>query len=204
MTDQTRLAPYEHVPGRPFTDPSLIRRDLAALDHMRAALRALLANPAPASDQQEHLRLSERTGRGHDVTIARRAALLAGRDLAVVGFFGQRRRDIDLTPLLEADAALTGEFDQHEGVLSYSRLELDDGNWGNMVLLRDEAAAKLWLVSERHAYAVRHLAPRFYHTVRLHNANLLGGLLGSGPIRLVLTRYYDYEPPLPWIAVREA
>jgi hypothetical protein len=204
MTDQQRLAPFEQVPSRPFTDPSLIRRDLAALDHMRATLRSLLADPAPAADMQEHLRLGERTGRGHDVTIARRAALLAGRDLAVVGFFGHRRRNIDLTPLMEADAALTGEFDKHVGVLSYSRLELDDGNWGNMVLLADEAAGHRWLSSERHAYAVRQLAPRFYHTVRLHNATLLGGVLGPDPFCLVRTRYYDYEAALPWIAVREA
>jgi hypothetical protein len=204
MTDQTRLDPQELVPGRPFTDPGLIRLDLAALDHMRAALCALLADPAPAPDMQEYLRLGERTGRGHDVTIARRAALLAGGALAVVGFFGHRRRDIDLSPLLEADAALTLEFTRHTGVLSYSRLELEDGNWGNMVLLADEAAGHLWLGSERHAYAVRQLAPRFYHTVRLHNATLPAGVFGSAPIHLVRTRYYDYQAPLPWIAIRDA
>jgi hypothetical protein len=204
MSDQTRLHADEQLPDRPFTAPELIRRDLAALDHMRGRLRALLADPDATGDAQEYLRVDEATGRGHDVTIARRTALLAASELAVVGFFGHRRRDIDLAPLLEADAALTLEFDDHPGVYSYSRLELEDGNWGNMVLLRDEAAGRVWLASERHAYAVRQLAPRYYHTVRLHNATLPDGLFGPSPLRLARTRYYDYQAPLPWIAVREA
>jgi hypothetical protein len=203
MNDHTRLDPFEQVPERPFTDPSLIRRDLEALDTMWATLRSLVCDPTPVADTQEYLHLSQPSGRGHDVTIARRSALLAGRNLAVVGFFGQRRQNIDLTPLLEADAALTAEFPNHRGVFSYSRLEQEDGNWGNMVVLASQEAAREWLGSERHAFAVRQLAPRFYHTVRLHNVSLLEGVLDSTALRLIRTRYYDYAEALPWIAVRE-
>jgi hypothetical protein len=203
MNDQTRLHPTELAPDRPFTDPALVQRDLAALNHMRATLCSLLADPDAAGDTQEYLRLGEPSGRGHDVTIARRAALLNGHDFAVVGFFGVRRKDVDLTPLLEADVALTAEFSIHTGVYSYSRLEQEDGNWGNMVVLADQEAARRWLGSERHAYAVRQLAPRFYHSVRLHNVELTGTVQGAVPLRLIRTKYYDYAGTLPWMGVRE-
>jgi hypothetical protein len=57
--------------------------------------------------------------------------------------------------------------------------------------------------NELHAYAVRQLAPRCYHSVRLHNASLPEGVFGRAGIHLIRTRYYDYAEPLPWIAVRQ-
>jgi hypothetical protein len=88
-------------------------------------------------------------------------------------------------------------------VLSYSSLELDGGDWGNLILLDGDAARQRWRDGERHAYAARELAPRHYTSVRLHQGILTGGVdAGRDPI-LRRTRYYDYQAAVTWCAERE-
>ena len=85
-------------------------------------------------------------------------------------------------PLTAMDDELIGEFPAHPGVLSYSSLELDDGDWGNLILLDGDGARQRWREGERHAYAARELAPRHYTDVRLHQGVLPGGV-GAGASR---------------------
>ncbi len=204
MNDPHRLSPDELVPHRPFTDPGHLRRDLEILRYMRAALRSVVAAPeAVGAAGQTTIGLREPDGRAQTVTIARRDALLAGVEFWIVGFFGHRREGVDQAPMQAADAALIVEFAEHPGILSYSRLQLESGDWANMVVLAGAEASHHWLSSQRHVYAVRQLAPAYYHTVRLHNAHLAGALASSAEITLVRTRYYDYAGTLPWIAVRD-
>ena len=204
MSDYVRLSGFECIPGRPFTDPEHSQHDLSALDQMRASLRQLLpVSAAEATGGWEALPAAAPAGRRQAVTIARPATLLNASELTVVGFFGHRRPGVDLAPLQEVDEALRLQFDEYPGVLSYSRLELDSGDWGNLVILSDPTAGHNWQTSELHAYAARQLAPQCYHSVRLHNASLPAGLFGPAGIRLIRTRYFDYAEPLPWIAVRE-
>ena len=126
-----------------------------------------------------------------------------GRDLAWVGFFAVKRRDRDSAPLTAMDDELIGEFPAHPGVLSYSSLELYDGDWGNLILLEGTGRASAGASGERHAHAARELAPRHYTDVRLHQGILPGGVGAGGEPILRRTRYYDYRAAVTWRAERE-
>jgi hypothetical protein len=200
-----RLGPWESAPGRDFTNPVQASQDLKLVAVMLAALRRALAAGAVRAEGSPPLVLASPglPGRAHRVIVCDARRLGDGRDLAWVGFFAAKRRDLDSTPLTTMDDELIGEFPAHPGVLSYSSLELDDGDWGNLILLEGDAARQRWREGERHAYAARELAPRHYTDVRLHQGVLPGGVgAGHEPI-LRRTRYYDYRADVTWRAQRE-
>ena len=117
----------------------------------------------------------EATGRLHRAILFDARRLGDGRELVWVGFFGVKRPDVDRAPLYRMDDELIRELPAHPGILSYSSLELADGNWGNLILLDGDEAREHWRTSERHAHAARELAPRHYEHVRLHQGVLPGG-----------------------------
>jgi hypothetical protein len=205
MSAIIRLSPTQVVGDRPFADPDQTTADLATLAYMLERLRDAVQSPAnaAAAEPPVTLGLAEPDGNAHSVVLARPEALRQAPDLFVVGFFGFRRPEADPLPIFGVDEELIREFIAHPGVYSYSRLQLREGNWGNMVVLGDPQARYYWMTSELHTYAVRELAPKYYRTVRLHNALLSGGLFGRGDLSVVRTRYYDYQGMLPWFAVRE-
>jgi hypothetical protein len=203
-----RLGRHDHVPDRRFTHPEHIQEDAAILDLMRARLYdTLLRSDIGVGDplnrelyiqyvQEEHERL-------HRMVILSRQMLLNTYPLTVVGFFGERRGEAPPALLQDVDTELLQEFLQHIYVLSYSSLELANGNWANMVLMLGADGIQHWRASHKHAYAARELAPRFYHTIRLHNGVLSDGL--SLPnLTLVATKYYEFHGQGLWRAVREA
>ena len=200
-----RLGPWETAPGRDFTDPAQVSQDLKAVGVMLAAIRRALAAGAgrPEGPRSLVLALPGVEGRAHRALVCDARRLDDGRDLAWVGFFAVKRRDRDPAPLTAMDDELIGEFPAHPGVLSYSSLELDGGDWGNLILLDGDAARERWRDGERHAYAARELAPRHYTDVRLHQGVLPGGVgAGREPV-LRRTRYYDYRAAVTWRAERE-
>ncbi|MCL4858375.1 MAG: hypothetical protein KJZ93_03165 [Caldilineaceae bacterium] len=142
-------------------------------------------------------------GRIHRFIIANAGGLRSLLSFIVVGFFGQRRASADHAPIEQVDTELISELMVHPGLLAYCSLLLDDGSYGNLVLFADQAAMLHWSTSERHAYATRVLAPKYYESVRLHNGYVAGGLTGAQPPVLQRTKYLDYRGMLPWRAVRE-
>jgi len=166
----------------------------------RQVMRAggLAASPRPLV-----LECREPDGRSHRAVICDERRLGDGRDLAWVGFFGVKRRDRDSAPLTVMDDELIGEFPAHPGILSYSSLEVADGDWGNLILLDGDESREHWRVSERHAYAARELAPHHYTDVRLHQGVLPGGVRGGGEPILRRTKYYDYRADVTWRAERD-
>jgi hypothetical protein len=100
------------------------------------------------------------------------------------------------------DDDLIHEFSMHPGVLSYSSFELEDGNYVNVVVLDSPDAKDHWRTSPRHAYAARDLAPEFYACIRLQNGHIPGGLADLEHLRLLATKYYDYQQDEPWLAQR--
>jgi hypothetical protein len=128
--------------------------------------------------------------------------LKAQRDFYIVGFFGQKRLNADRAVIAGVDIALLGEFPAYPAVISYATLELEDGNFGNLVILGDDDGREHWRASTRHQYAVAELAPKYYASVRLHNGVLCGGLKVDSDIRLARTKYYDYENGF-WCGLRE-
>ncbi len=87
-------------------------------------------------------------------------------------------------------------------VISYSSLQLEDGNYGNLVVLSEEAGRENWRESKTHQYAVAELAPGYYESVRLHNGLMRGGLSSTPTIELTSTKYFDYRDGL-WCGLRE-
>ena len=201
--DYVRLGPTEIAGGRPFTDPARTEEDLAAMRRMLAGLRWVLSQGVPEAPRPLLCSAPEASGRQHRVVLAHDPPLRTGHEPGVVGFFALKRTDRDCSPLTTADDELILEFPRHPGILSYSSLEFADGNWGNLILLHPPEAKEEWRTSERHAYAVRELAPRYYAVVRLHNARLPGGLGSGRDLLLVRTKYYDFQGPQPWRAERD-
>lgn len=205
MDQFVALKPKDVVPDRPFTDLALNLTDLAAVRQMIGALREIVAaRPREALDGPRPVVLNwpQPEGRMHRVVIAHYDGLIARCDLAIVGFFGDMRPGADSSVLDGMDELLIGEFVFHKGVLSYSTLELADGNCGNLVLLNPPQARDHWRASAKHASAVN-IAPQYYADVRLHNGTLPGGLIGGGEPVLTRTKYYDFARPEPWYAVRD-
>ncbi len=202
MEAQPSLGASEIVAGRPFTNPEQSLEDVGKLSYMLEALRVTLQR-LPDEPATRILEAPGQDGRGQRVVISKWAKLRAASELFVVGFFGRKRTGLDGGPMDEMDRALIGEFDAHPGVLSYSSLELADGNWGNLVLLADEQTRDHWRTSPRHAYAAQELSPNYYLTIRLHNGLLPGGLWSGRDIALLRTKYYDFQTRPAWQAVRE-
>jgi hypothetical protein len=206
VDDWVRLAGDATAPGRAFTDPAWTRRDLAAVARMLAVLRQVLgpAGGLPGAPRPLVLERPEPDGRAHRLIVCDEARLTDGGDLTWVGFFATKRRDRDPAPLTVTDDELIREFPAHRGVLSYSSLDLDAWDWGNLILLEGDEAREHWRLSARHAWAARELAPRHYTDVRLHQGVLPGGCRGPGAPRLVRTKYYDYREGVTWRAERAA
>jgi hypothetical protein len=205
VDDWARLGPRETAQGREFTDPAHTRLDLKAVARMLEALRHGLMGAAgwPAGPRPWVFETREPDGRAHRTVVCDEGRLGTGRDVTWVGFFAEKRRDRDPSPLTMMDDKLIGEFPAHPEVLSYSSIELDGGDWGNLILLEDEAACDRWREGERHAYAARELAPYHYTTVRLHRGVVPGGGLGGRLPVVYRTKYYDYRGDTVWRGVRD-
>jgi hypothetical protein len=198
------LGVMEDCLERPFTHPRQSLADLEYLRQIAGGLRRYLDLPGrPAGQRPEVARLAEADGRRLRVVVCGEAALRGVGELGVVGFFGQRRTDAPAGLLDRLDEELLEEFLQHPYILAYCSRELPDGNWGNLVLMGAAEAGQHWRGSERHRRAAEDLAPHYYATVRIHNAQLLGGLLAGGDLVLLRTKYYDYSGTSQWRGVRE-
>ena len=86
-------------------------------------------------------------------------------------------------------------------MLAYSSLELDGGQWANLVVMEDRTVREAWRESPDHRRAAEVLAPRHYEDVRLHLGELTGGLLARA-LSLTVSRYLDYREPEAWRAER--
>jgi hypothetical protein len=203
--DYVRLSWSDIVPDRPFTNPDHNAEDLAHLQYMVGKLRHVLSQMEiiPAQPRPYVLFLEEVGRRRHRIALARPEELLTGHDLAVVGFCGTKWPEADRTPLDVVDMELLNEFMLHPHLLSYCSLEVEGGNWRNLVLFSHTQGIGHWAVSLKHAYAAQELSPGYYRNIRLHNGTLPGGLMSGNDLTLTRTKYYDYQDQSVWWAVRE-
>ena len=141
-------------------------------------------------------------GLTHRLLICDETRLRDHPELCVVGFFGERRTELDMTPLEEANTAIVGEFAKYPGILSYSSVELPSGYWANLVLHDDPVDRDYWRKSELHAKAVEALSPAHYKNVRIHNARLTGPIMERPRFTIRKTKYFDYSGELEWRAER--
>jgi hypothetical protein len=199
------LTADQTVARRPFTSPGLYARDLAILGYMLEDLRGFLTRmdegeltivPYVAIEWVVQ-DLKRRVVVCDPVNLPRR------RSAQLVGFFGERHPDRDGAPLEEANFEIVLEFQKYPGILSYSSMELADGNWANLVLHNVAEDRETWRASEAHARAARELSPLFYRTIRIHNGVLPDGVMGNRSIVVERTKYWDFGSTEMWHAVRE-
>lgn len=201
----TVLAANQSISRRPFTSVSLYQPDQAILGYMLEDLRALLSRMAVGELTVIPYQSNEWLVHGlkRRVVVANAMGLHNRRGVCVVGFFGEKHLDQDRAPLEEANAEIVLEFKNFPGILSYSSMELTDGNWANLVLHDIPAVREYWRASERHARAAQELSPLYYRTVRIHNGTLPGGVMSGRTISIERTKYWDYRSLKVWHAVRE-
>lgn len=199
------LSAAEAVSHRPFTSPALLARDKAILSYLLEDLRVLMASSETSGVIQPYEPMEWMVhGRKRRAVVCNPASLQsARRELCLVGFFGERHPERDGTPLEETNAELVLEFKHYPGILSYSSMELVDGNWANLVLHDKPEAREYWRASQRHAEAATRLSPLFYRTVRIHNGVIPRGVAGKGSIVIQRTKYWDFARSTVWQAVRE-
>lgn len=199
------LGPKEEAPGRPFTAVDLLERDIATLLELLADVRGVLSEvDAETRTIEPFQKLAWRVdGLTHRLIICDEPKLRYRDRTCAVGFFGERRTEVDPWPLEEANTAIVSEFTNYPGILSYSSVELPGGKWANLVLHDDPVDRDYWRNSELHAEAVRVLSPVHYRNVRIHNAELTDALTDSPNFVLERTKYYDFEGGTEWRAQRE-
>lgn len=197
------LAPSQAVQGRPFTSPRLYQADRRALSYMLHDLKCLIDAEKVRIDSHSPISWSV-NGLARRVIVCDYEVLTSKQtELCLVGFFGERHIEQSSAPLEEANAELVLEFRNYPGILSYSSMELFDGNWANLVIHDLPRAREYWRSSERHAEAANRLSPKFYQNVRIHNGVIPGGLSGGGGISIQTTKYWDYRKPRVWQAIRD-
>ena len=175
VSEIVKLGPNEEASGRPFTSVGLIERDLAVLIQLVADVRGVLREVDAGTRtieayQRMAWKIDDLT---HRLIICDERRLRFRDRTCVVGFFGERKTDIDPAPLEEANSAIVSEFTRFPGILSYSSVELPGDRWANLVLHDDPIDREYWRTSKMHAKAADLLSPIHYRNVRIHNLSLI-------------------------------
>lgn len=195
----------ESVKGRPFTAVELLGRDLGVLAEILDDVVDVLRR----ADAGEHEIIDHKPLAWKDNGLVRRmiicneARLRAHPQACVVGFFGERKMDVNVGPLEEANTAIVAQFKDYPGIFSYSSIELPNHYWANLVLHDDPIDKEYWRRGELHAKAARELSPLHYETVRIHSARLTTPVLENPHFQLLKTKYWDYRQDPVWTAERE-
>ena len=202
-----QLAPDEVVEGRPFTAPESTEQDAAVMRDMLALLRARARGwlQSPPEGPGTLVRELDEAGCRTWIRVPDRQALLAADELTAVGFFGQAREDLDHARIHHLEERIVDTLELIAGVLSYFNLELP-GNaasrrYGNLILCAAPDVPVRWRAHALHRRAVE-LAPRHYHSARLHAGIVRSPLLGDAELVVLRTRYYDFDGEPAWLAVR--
>src|SRR6202043_359578 len=125
--------------------------------------------------------------------------------LAFVGFLSGRQKRLRpsiLSAIKRTDKRLVMELADVSGILSYSSLELRNGDWCNLVVLTDASAKRHITGSQTHQHAAYLLAQAYYAWIRLHSGVMPEGL-DHMEMQLLKTRYYTFHPGQTKPSIRE-
>ncbi|MEM9773962.1 MAG: hypothetical protein AAF902_05245 [Chloroflexota bacterium] len=201
-----QLGPKEVMLDRPFTHPAYADIDSRQICYMLMRLsqivNSITATKNPNLFAPESHELFESDGRHHRIIPIRPKLLVDASSLCIVGFFGQRNLSSDGESIASRDKMLFSEMRKHKGLLSYSSLELTNGDYGNCVIFADQAAKDNWGFSQIHAEAVNDLSPLYYQSVRLYNGEITGNVYDFYRMRLTVAKYFDYSEKPVWFGVR--
>lgn len=204
MNETVSLGPRDIIRDRPFTAIEVTQRDLGVLHGVLADVRAVVVEVEEGVRKLEpYQKLAWKVaGLTHRLLICDVERLRSHVGACVVGFFAERRTDVEVLPLEEANSVIVREFRNYPGILSYSSMEIEGGHWANLVLHDDPVDTSFWRSSRLHAQAVESLSAKHYHNVRIHNGRLTAGLFDRPEIRITKTKYFDYSGPVEWRAER--
>jgi hypothetical protein len=192
------IGPTDEIPDRAFTAVGHGERDLAVMNRMLARLRRHVAE-IDVSDGPRDDRFVDDAE--HMIVLPDPSIVSSSDDLVAVGFFGQARADVDHRPIVELEERLVRRMPGTTGLVAYYNVHWPTRGWGNLVLFAGEAAKDGWGHDDLHHDAIERSA-RHYHSIRLHNGIVAGGLLGGRPVRLVRTKYLDFSTVPPWRCIR--
>jgi hypothetical protein len=200
-----QLAPTQDVPTHPIASMRHYRGDIALLNYLLQDLRALIRR-----HNKDEIAIHPQQVFTWDVHGLERRTVLCDPiniteldNVQIVGFFGDRRERTDQDEVDASEFDLISEFVHYPGILSYSSIELVDHYWANLVVHTTPDDREAWRQSDAHKNAVDVVAPDAYHGVRIHNGCIPDGVLGSETVTIDSTKYWDYDDPDRWHAIRE-
>jgi hypothetical protein len=171
--------------------------DLLVLKYMAQRLRLTLCQLdqtlCTSSPRLHYVR--ERRERIHRIALYRYQELFLHSAFPFVGFVSRRHKGLSqwvIDEIQKVDTLLVEEILGNVGILSYSSLQLGNGDWYNLVIMQDVVAKAHIKQSGTHNYAAYHLATHYYEWIRLHNGLFLEGL-DTTRMLLHKTRYYTFQ-----------
>ena len=189
--ESSQLRTLESSPLQASRQASLDLHVLRYMTH-RVCFRLLSSASTPALPSLEYI--EERRNRTHRMVIYQQQGYLLQTNLLFVGFVSGIQPQVSPAIVQEihrVDQLFMAELAHNAGLLSYSSLELNPGNWYNLVLLSDLAAKTYFKESSTHRYAAYDLAMHYYAWIRLHNGIMPGGLEGKDML-LQSTKFYTF------------
>ena len=204
MSDEIVLSIDDRIESRPFTNLENSKIDLATMRQMARQLTETYGDPIACdfTPGKRPVCQSDPKGRHFRIYYIQPSLLFSLKSLTVVGFFGQKRPDADIRPLLKADQRFEKEFYKHEGLLSLSTVRLPNGDFGNLVLFTSPEAKDQWNFSKPHYETVSKISPTYYKSIRLNNGILPDGVASPDELKLRRVKYLDYDSNPPWRAIR--
>jgi hypothetical protein len=208
MEYQALLGPADVLEDKPFTNAENTERELDVMQFMLEEERELAqrwARNGEAAPAQVVMKDPDPEGRRHLLVVPNVPALVEAEEFTAVGFFGKPREDVDHDVLFTLEEELVGRMGRYGevGLLSYYDVELvaPKGTYGNLILFSTPDVPPEWYRDEIHSRAVE-LSPGHYHQVRLHKGSVHGSMLGGCQISIERTKYFDFEGPDIWHALR--
>lgn len=201
--DVIEIGADEVVPGHACTEVSLYSPDLDLLAYMLQDLRSMIrANDAGKIELVAHEpEFWTVHGLRRRTVVCEPERIRESDRVHVVGFFAERREEIDYVSLDELELDLLLEFRNFPGILSYSSIELANDFWANLVIHGVPEDTESWRGNTPHTHAVE-MSPRLYSAIRIHNGHLDGGVAGNQAIAINCTKYWDYDHDPVWQALR--
>ena len=196
------LLPAEHLPNRPFTHPHHTPREHEILRYMLEKLYIFLETILQYTQLFDIINHPEADGRNCRYVIPRPPLLALADNLAVVGFFGQKRLEAGSDHFGNLGEFIMRAIPNLPDILGYSNMELENGDFSNLVLLRGDNVKSAWLEGADHARAVD-LSPAYYNTVRIYNGTLPGGVAAPRSLSLTKVKYYDFSCDPHWRGERK-
>jgi hypothetical protein len=152
--------------------------DLLVLRYMARRLHLMLSQLSHLIHLSQPVlcTLQERYGHTHHVALYNYQELFLENPLLFVGFISRRRCPAVVNTIEFLDEQPLGELVDTSDLLSYSSLELRNGDWCNLMLLRDADATIPVTYTRIAAYAAYQLVYGSYNWIRLHNGIMPRGL----------------------------